>query len=321
MGYSSGSNNQSSYSVAIGVSAGESQQYNNCIAIGHMAAQNLQRYNSIAIGDSTGYTSQGCNAIALGTYAGSNTQSDYTIAIGNYAGSFTQSAYAISIGMTAGSNQQGLNAVAIGTSAGYFSQRENAIAIGNQAGYSNQHSNTIVLNATGTALNSASPDSLFVAPIRTQTSNNTGALVYDTTSMEVTYNSSKTFVIDHPLDPANRYLVHACLEGPEAAVYYRGKGEIPVGHDRVRVQLPAYADAVAEDFTVNVTPIVVLSASSPAPPPRTLVATEVSGGLFDVLGSPGPFHWLVMGRRATLDVEPKKAAVAVRGDGPYRYIA
>jgi len=33
---------------------------------------------------------------------------------------------------------------------------------------------------------------------------------------------SKTFVREHPLNK-DKYLVHACLEGPEAGVYYRGE--------------------------------------------------------------------------------------------------
>jgi hypothetical protein len=37
------------------------------------------------------------------------------------------------------------------------------------------------------------------------------------------YNTSKTFIIDHPIKK-DKYLVHACVEGPETGVYYRGKG-------------------------------------------------------------------------------------------------
>ena len=33
-------------------------------------------------------------------------------------------------------------------------------------------------------------------------------------------------------------MVHGCLEGPEAGVYYRGKGEIPEGEDSVVITLP-----------------------------------------------------------------------------------
>jgi hypothetical protein len=35
----------------------------------------------------------------------------------------------------------------------------------------------------------------------------------------------KTFIIEHPID-TSKYLIHACLEGPEAGVYYRGKATI-----------------------------------------------------------------------------------------------
>jgi hypothetical protein len=45
---------------------------------------------------------------------------------------------------------------------------------------------------------------------------------YDNTTKQFVQSTSKTFVIDHPVDP-ERYLVHACLEGPEAGIYYRGK--------------------------------------------------------------------------------------------------
>ena len=35
----------------------------------------------------------------------------------------------------------------------------------------------------------------------------------------------KSFVIDHPLD-SSKYLVHGCIEGAEAAVYYRGQAKL-----------------------------------------------------------------------------------------------
>ena len=62
--------------------------------------------------------------------------------------------------------------------------------------------------------------------------------------------ADKTFVIQHPLDK-DKYLIHACLEGPEAGVYYRGRGEIK--RDSVRIDLPDYAKKLATDFTVQVT--------------------------------------------------------------------
>jgi hypothetical protein len=45
-----------------------------------------------------------------------------------------------------------------------------------------------------------------------------------------------------------------CLEGPEAGVYYRGKGEI-TNNECVEVVLPHYVEKLAYNFTVQVTPI------------------------------------------------------------------
>jgi hypothetical protein len=139
---------------------------------------------------------------------------------------------------------------------------------------------------------------------------------YNATTKELTYSTSgtKTFVIDHPTD-AEKYLVHACLEGPEAGVYYRGRGEVPAESVEweVRVQLPAYAAAVATDFTVHVTSI--------GRGGRVYGSSEVAAdGSFFVYGPPGAFFWHVYGKRAAVEVEPLKADVAVKGDGPYRWI-
>ena len=53
--------------------------------------------------------------------------------------------------------------------------------------------------------------------------------------------ASKTFNIPHPQD-ATRRLIHACLEGPENGVYYRGAAELVDG--RATVELPDYFEAL-----------------------------------------------------------------------------
>ena len=121
----------------------------------------------------------------------------------------------------------------------------------------------------------------------------------------------KTFVIDHPLDPQYRSLVHAAVEGPEIAVYYRGEGKLESGH--MRVELPAYFEALvqAEGRTVQVTPI-----CEPGGPVGALAITPVIDGAFMVLGSDaGPtsnqrFYWEVTAVRADVEplvVEPEKS--------------
>jgi hypothetical protein len=126
---------------------------------------------------------------------------------------------------------------------------------------------------------------------------------------------TKTFVVDHPIDPA-RYLVHACLEGPEAGVYYRGIGQISEGEGAVFVNLPHYAQAFAREFTIQITPI----CSSTRPVPNVYGASEVENGGFTVYGSAGRFYWHAYGMRSAIDVEPPRNAVVIRGEGPYRWV-
>ena len=122
---------------------------------------------------------------------------------------------------------------------------------------------------------------------------------------------AKSFIINHPTDE-NKYLVHVCLEGPEAGVYYRGKGEI-TNNECVEVQLPHYVDKFAYDFTVQVTPIYGNKIVS-------LNSSEVENNAFKVYGENARFHWVVYGSRQEVTVEPNKADVNVKGDGPYLYI-
>lgn len=125
----------------------------------------------------------------------------------------------------------------------------------------------------------------------------------------------KTFVIDHPLDP-KRYLVHACLEGPEAGVYYRGEGQLTADEPEAWIELPSYVPKLAGDFTVQLTQINSNRDDSFA----RLRAGRVVGGGFAVYGDPCTFAWHVYGTRLPVVTEPLRADVVVRGDGPYTYI-
>jgi hypothetical protein len=124
---------------------------------------------------------------------------------------------------------------------------------------------------------------------------------------------SKTFIIDHPLDQ-KKYLVHACLEGPEAGVYYRGKAEITNGSSVV-VKLPSYVSALATNFTVQITSI----RSSKNGEPNVLEVGDVDNNKFVVYGNNGKFYWTVYGMREEILVEPNKNAIKVNGNGPYKW--
>ena len=68
--------------------------------------------------------------------------------------------------------------------------------------------------------------------------------MYSVPTSEVFYSSGKTFVIYYSIDES-KYLIHACLEGPEAGVYYREEGKITNGKS-VKINL------LTTDFTINI---------------------------------------------------------------------
>jgi hypothetical protein len=308
-GWNAGTTTQRSNAIAIGSSAGSNVQGSGSIAIGSGAGITSQGSNSIAIGASAGNNSQSINAIAIGGSAGGVVQRFGTIAIGFNAGASNQNSNAIAIGMQAGFNAQSNNAIAIGMQAGCNAQGSNAIAIGWNAVLSNQASNSIVINAGGTALNASNANAFYVAPIRA--ASNANILMYNTTNREVTH-FAKTFVIDHPTK-SDKYLVHACLEGPEAGVYYRGT--IFVDNPTI-VELPEYTSAFS-DFTVTATPV----HDGQGPIPRVQVSEVQNGRFILQANAPTEVYWVAYGKRAAINVEPEKATTTVAGQGPYKWIA
>ena len=61
----------------------------------------------------------------------------------------------------------------------------------------------------------------------------------------------KTFVIDNPIDN-NKYLVHACLEGPEASVFYRGKSSIKNNNYKTIIDLPKYFRNLVDENSITI---------------------------------------------------------------------
>jgi len=92
---------------------------------------------------------------------------------------------------------------------------------------------------------------------------------------------SKAFKIDHPLDPANRYLYHFAQEGPEVQNVYNGVVTLDASGEAV-VTLPAYFSALnAGPFRYQLTPI-------GAPMPNLYIAQEIQGNTFRIAGgAPG----------------------------------
>lgn len=323
IGCNAGRTGQRQDAIAIGTNAGSLDQGLNAIAIGNGAGISAQRIESISIGNNAGNCNQGTFSIGIGFNAGANFQDASSIAIGSSAGVSNQGFQCVAIGANAGRTNQRGNAIAIGTDSGFTSQGtqsiaiginsgklrqgSNCIAIGAFAGVTDQSQNTIIINASGTDLDSDISNALFIKPI-SPSLDVSRVLIYNPTSGRVSYNTTKTFVIDHPIDE-NKYLVHACLEGPEAGVYYRGKSEI-TNDESIEICLPNYTSKFY-DFTVQVTPITSTGAYR---------VSEVVDGKFKIIGSNGKFFWLVHGSRQYITVEPNKSDIIVKGDGPYKYI-
>jgi hypothetical protein len=102
---------------------------------------------------------------------------------------------------------------------------------------------------------------------------------------------TKNFRIDHPLDPANKYLVHAAIESSEVLNLYSGNVVLD-GSGEAVVQLPEWFEVINKDFRYQLTPI--------AAPGRDLyIAEEVSGGHFTIAGGRpgGKVSWQVSGVR------------------------
>ena len=134
---------------------------------------------------------------------------------------------------------------------------------------------------------------------------------FDTTDSKIKYSQNKTFVIDHPIQH-DKYLVHACLEGPEAGVYYRG---VEVVDEELIVKLPNYASKIATDYSVQATQIKGKHEQF-----AQIATSKIENNCFTIYTScKCKVSWYVVGRRSEIDVEPDKHNLIVRGDGPYKY--
>jgi len=132
--------------------------------------------------------------------------------------------------------------------------------------------------------------------------------------------ANKSFVIDHPIND-HQYLVHACLEGPEGGIYYKGVGQINEGNS-VTILLPDYCRDFGYDFTVSITGIydgVTRSyAASPVINNQFTVYTEAFTEVYTNTKG-GQFQWLVIGKRCDIDSEIDKGT-KIKGQGPYTFL-
>ena len=112
--------------------------------------------------------------------------------------------------------------------------------------------------------------------------------VYVTGNFSVT--GTKSFKIDHPLDPAHKYLVHSCIESDQMMNLYRG-AVILNSDGKATVIMPSWFSALNTDFNYQLTCV-----GGYAP---VFVSKEIAHNRFELAGGkPGlKVCWEVTGTR------------------------
>jgi hypothetical protein len=101
---------------------------------------------------------------------------------------------------------------------------------------------------------------------------------------------TKNFKIDHPLDPENKYLVHAAIESSEVLNVYSGNVTTDLNGDAM-VNLPAWFDSLNKDLRYQLTVIGTFA--------QAIVASEVQNNRF-IIKTSAPavkVSWQVTGVR------------------------
>ncbi len=103
--------------------------------------------------------------------------------------------------------------------------------------------------------------------------------------------SGGSFKIDHPLDPANKYLLHSFVESPDMMNVYNGNVVLD-GAGEAWIELPDWFEALNRDFRYQITPL-------GGPAPDLHVAEKITENRFRIAGGePGlEVSWQVTGIR------------------------
>jgi hypothetical protein len=123
-----------------------------------------------------------------------------------------------------------------------------------------------------------------------ESGSNAGGFVGDVFVSGSFSKSSGSFKIDHPLDPANKYLYHSFVESPDMLNIYNGNVVTDGGGTAV-VTMPAWFEALNTDFRYQLTAI--------GQPAQAWIASEISNGSLTIKTSkPGvKVSWQVTGIR------------------------
>jgi hypothetical protein len=109
---------------------------------------------------------------------------------------------------------------------------------------------------------------------------------------DLNVNGTKNFRIDHPLDPENKYLVHAAIESSEVLNVYSGNVRTNKKGEAI-VTLPAWFEALNKDFRYQLTSI-------GAPAQGLYIAEKINNNCFKIAGGKPHMEvsWQVTGIRS-----------------------
>jgi len=127
---------------------------------------------------------------------------------------------------------------------------------------------------------------------------------------------TKSFVIDHPLDPENKLLKHYCIESPEVLNMYRGNVVLNQNGEAV-VRLPDYFESINVNYSYILTPI--------GAPANLYIKKKIENGNFEIAGGNPNMEvsWTVYAQRndAYVRANPSSSEVEVQKKQPGTYIA
>lgn len=111
------------------------------------------------------------------------------------------------------------------------------------------------------------------------------------TANNLNVTGEKHFMIDHPLDPQNKYLVHRSIESSDRLNFYNGNVKLDINGDAI-VTLPDWFEELNEDFRYQLTAI-------GAPGPNLYVSTKIINNQFKISGGTKGMEvsWQVTGNR------------------------
>ncbi len=129
-------------------------------------------------------------------------------------------------------------------------------------------------------------------------------------SGNLTVSGTKSFRIDHPLDPANKYLYHASIESSEVLNLYSGNVALDASGE-ANVQLPEWFETLNKDFRYQLTAI-------GAAAPNLHIAQEIQDHSFRIGGGAAGMKvsWQVSGVRQ--DAWEKAHPMVVEAAKPQR---